>query len=92
MLELVCFEKKQADQLCGWFDAPAEKPAPAMTRRGKLITLTWKKAPHRVDDESFQAEDDTKVVTIQCEEEPALILETRLKPEPQGAAQMEAAQ
>jgi diacylglycerol kinase (ATP) len=92
MLELVCFEKKQADELREWFDAPAEKPAPAMTRRGKLITLTWKNAPHRVDDESFKAEDDTKVVTIQCEEEPALILETRLKPEPQAAAQMEAAQ
>ena len=59
---------------------------------GKLITLTWKDAPHRVDDESFKAESDTKVVTIQCEEEQALILETRLKPEPRAAAQMEAAQ
>jgi diacylglycerol kinase (ATP) len=91
MLELVCFEKKQADGLCDWFDAPAEKSAPALTRRGKLITLTWKDVPHRIDDESFKAEDDTKVVTIQCEEEQALILETRLKPEPHGAAQMEAA-
>ena len=92
MLELVCFEKKQADELCGWFDAPAESPPPALTRRGKLITLTWRGAPHRIDDESFKAEDDTKVVTIQCEEQPALILETRLKPEPQTAPQMEAAQ
>ena len=88
MLELVCFEKKQADELGAWFNAPAESAPPALTRRGKLITLTWKDAPHRVDDESFKAEDATKVVTIQCEEQPALILETRLKPEPtsRGAA------
>jgi diacylglycerol kinase family enzyme len=92
MLELVCFEKKQADELCEWFDAPAERAPPALTRRGKLITLTWKDAPHRVDDESSKAEDKTKVVTIRCEEEQALILETRLKPELQAAAQMEAAQ
>jgi hypothetical protein len=92
MLEAVCFEKKQSGELCEWFDAPAEKAPPTLTRRGKLITLTWKNAPHRVDDESFKAEDDTKVVTIQCDEEHALILETRLKPEPQAAVQLEAAQ
>lgn len=91
MLDVVCFEKKQANELCEWFGAPTEAP-PALMRRGKLITLTWKNAPHRVDDESFKAEDETKVVTIQCDEEHALILETRLKPEPQNAAQMEAAQ
>jgi diacylglycerol kinase (ATP) len=92
MLEVVCFEKKQADELGEWFGAPAEKHPPALTRRGKLITLTWKDAPRRIDDEAFKAEDTTKVVTIQCEEEPTLILETRLKPEPQAAVQMEAAQ
>ena len=92
MLEAVCFEKQKADELGEWFGAPAEKHPPALTRRGKLITLTWKNGPHRIDDESFKAEDTTKVVTIQCEEEPALILETRLKPEPRAAAQLEAAQ
>ena len=91
MLDVVCFEKQNAHDLCDWFDAPADKPPPTLTQRGKLITLTWKDAPHRVDDESFKAEDDTKVVTIQCEEQPALILETRLKPEPKPAEALETA-
>jgi diacylglycerol kinase (ATP) len=91
MIELVCFDKGKADELCEWFDTPAETVAPTTVRRGKLVTLSWSEAPHRVDDEAFKAEERTKVVTLRCDDEPARILETRLKPEPKANATLETA-
>ncbi len=97
MLDLVCFAKDREAELCEWFETPTDKPPPATVRRGKMITLTWQNATHRVDDEGFKPEDATKVVTLQCDEEPALVLETSLKPEPKAtdsetSGAMEAAQ
>jgi diacylglycerol kinase family enzyme len=91
MLELVCFEKEKADELCTWFEAPADKLLPATTRRGKLITLTWRDASHRVDDAAYKAEEKEKVVTLHCGEERALILESHLNADKNSSERMVAA-
>jgi diacylglycerol kinase family enzyme len=91
LLEAVCFEKEKTDELCRWFEVPADKPPPAMTRRGRLVTLTWRNAPHRIDDEAVKAEASEKLVTLHCGEEPALILESRLDSEKNSSGRMAAA-
>jgi diacylglycerol kinase family enzyme len=90
MLDLICFEKGKEEALGEWFETPADKPPPASVRRGKMITLTWTDAPHRIDDDARKGSKDTQVVTLQCEGEPAHVLETHLQP--QAAHKMEAAQ
>jgi diacylglycerol kinase family enzyme len=78
MLDLICFERKDRDRLSQWFDAPADAPPPGTIRRGRMITFTWRKAPYRIDDESFQAGDKTQTVTLACEDDPVSIIEAPL--------------
>jgi len=77
-LELVCFEKAKREELCEWLETPVDAPPPAVSRRGKMITLKWRDAAHRIDDSAFKADDAQQLVTLTCDDQPVQILESRL--------------
>jgi hypothetical protein len=81
MLDLICFAKEDRDKLSAWFETPAEGAPPGVTRRGKMITLTWRDAPHRVDDEVFKARDESRTVTLTCDDQQVIIIESPLEVE-----------
>jgi diacylglycerol kinase family enzyme len=78
MLDLICFEKSGRGKLANWFDAPAEAPPPGVTRRGKMVTFTWRGAPYRIDDEVYKAQTETRTLTIACDGEQVRVLECPL--------------
>jgi diacylglycerol kinase family enzyme len=78
MLDLICFDRADRDKLANWFATPAETPPPGVTRRGRMVTLTWRGAPHRVDDEAFKAKDQSQTLTLSCDDEPVIIVESPL--------------
>jgi diacylglycerol kinase family enzyme len=81
MLDLICFEKADRDKLSDWFETPAEAPPPGTTRRGKMVTFTFRDAPHRADDEAYKAKDDTQTITLTCDEQPVIIIESPIEVE-----------
>jgi diacylglycerol kinase family enzyme len=78
MLDLICFDKAQRSTLSEWFETPAERPPPGVTRRGRMVTFTWRSAPHRVDDEVHKPKPETQSLTLTCDSEPVIILECAL--------------
>jgi hypothetical protein len=81
MLDLICFDKSDSGKLSGWLEAPAEAPPPGVTRRGRMVSFSFRNAPWRVDDEVFKASDKAQTVTMTCEEQPALIIESPIEVE-----------
>jgi diacylglycerol kinase family enzyme len=81
MLDLICFEKADREKLSDWFDAPAEAPPPGTTRRGKMISFTFRNAPYRVDDEAHKAADKTQTITLTCDDQPVIIIESPIEVE-----------
>ena len=81
MLDLICFDKSDSSKLSGWLEAPAEAPPPGVTRRGRMVSFSFRNAPWRVDDEVFKASDKAQTVTMTCEEQPALIIESPIEVE-----------
>jgi diacylglycerol kinase family enzyme len=75
MLDVVCFPVEKRDELCQWVEAPAEASPPALWRRGRMITLTWRNAAHRIDDATFARKVKPQTTTICCDSEPAKVLE-----------------
>jgi hypothetical protein len=75
MLDLVCFPADKRHALCEWIETPAEAGPPALERRGRLVTLTWRNAAYRVDDQTFEATPKPQTVTIRCDSEPAQVLD-----------------
>jgi hypothetical protein len=90
MLDLICFDKKHRDELCDWLETPADKPPPGTTRRGRMITLSWRNAPYRIDDEAIKAEDRSLTFTITCDGDPVTILESPLRAENNSSQQLQA--
>jgi diacylglycerol kinase (ATP) len=90
MLDLICFDKKNRDELCGWLETPADKPPPGTVRRGRTVTLSWRDAPYRIDDEAIKAEDRSRTFTITCDGEPATILESPLSAENDSRQRLQA--
>lgn len=89
LLDFVGFAKDKRGELSQWLEAPAGAPLPAFTRRGKMVTLMWRNAPYRLDDESHEADGAENVVTLACEDEQARILEAQLSS--QAASKAESA-
>ncbi|HYD06671.1 MAG TPA: diacylglycerol kinase family protein [Reyranella sp.] len=81
MLDLICFEKADRDKLSDWFETPAEGPPPGTTRRGKMISFSWRNAPYRVDDEAHKATDEGQTITLTCDEQPVLVIESPIEVE-----------
>jgi diacylglycerol kinase family enzyme len=81
MLDLICFDKAGSRALSDWFEKPAEAPPPGVTRRGRMVSFNFRNAPWRVDDEAFKASDKAQTVTMTCEEQPAIIIESRIEVE-----------
>jgi hypothetical protein len=48
-----------------------------------MVTLTWSNAPYRVDDEAYKAKHGTRTLTLTCDEQPVLIIESPLQAEKQ---------
>jgi diacylglycerol kinase family enzyme len=81
MLDLICFGKEDSARLSEWFVTPPETSAPGVTRRGKMVTFTWRDAPWRIDDEAFKAKDESQTVTLTCDEQPVIIIESPIEVE-----------
>ena len=75
MLDLVCFPVDKRDELYEWVEAPAEASPPALWRRGHMITLTWRNAAHRIDDQTFEPKAKPQTAPIRCDSEPARVFE-----------------
>jgi diacylglycerol kinase family enzyme len=88
MLDLICFAKSDSGKLAGWLEKPAEAPPPGITRRGRMVSFTFRNAPWRVDDEAFKASNTAQTVTLTCDDQPVIIIESPLeveKKKPQAA-------
>jgi diacylglycerol kinase family enzyme len=81
MLDLICFEKADRDKLSQWFETPAEFPPPGLTRRGRMVSFSWHNAPYRVDDEAHKAKDEGQTVTLTCDDQPVIIIESPIEVE-----------
>lgn len=75
MLDLVCFPVDKRDELYDWVETPAEASPPALWRHGRMITLTWRNAAHRIDDETFEPKIKPLTATLRCDSEPARVFE-----------------
>lgn len=91
MLDLICFQKDDRDALSDWFETPAEAPPPGVTRRGKMVSFTWRDAPYRVDDEVTKASDKSQTLTLTCDEGQVSILEAQIEVEKQVPRETEPA-
>jgi diacylglycerol kinase family enzyme len=81
MLDLICFDKADSKKLAGWFETPAEAPPPGVTRRGRMVSFSFRNAPWRVDDEGFKANDKARTITMTCDEQPVIIIESPIEVE-----------
>ena len=83
-LDVVCFEKKRRDEMIEWLDAPQKTEPPVITKSGRKITVAWREAPSRVDDEFFEAKDKEQTAEITCAKFPAHVLLAKplVEPEP----------
>ena len=41
-----------------------------------MISFTFRDTPWRIDDEAHKAEDDAKTITLTCDEQPVIIIES----------------
>jgi diacylglycerol kinase family enzyme len=81
MLDLICFAKSDSGKLAGWLEKPAEAPPPGITRRGRMVSFSFRNAPWRVDDEAHKAKDEGQTVTLTCDEQPVIIIESPIEVE-----------
>jgi hypothetical protein len=78
MLDLICFNKAHRNKLSDWFETPAEGPPPGTTRRGRMISFSFRNAPWRVDDEAHAASGTGQTVTLTCDDTPVIIIESKI--------------
>jgi diacylglycerol kinase family enzyme len=81
MLDVICFDKESRNKLSEWFETPAEAPPPGVTRRGRMVSFSFRNAPYRVDDEAYKAKDQGQTVTLTCDDQPVIIIESRIEVE-----------
>jgi diacylglycerol kinase family enzyme len=81
MLDLICFDKASRDKLSEWFETPAEGPPPGVTRRGRMVSFSFRGTPHRIDDEAHKAKDEGQTITLTCDDTPVIIIESPIEAE-----------
>jgi diacylglycerol kinase family enzyme len=86
MLDLICFQTEDCDKLSEWFETPTESPPPGITRRGRMISFTFHNAPYRVDDEAHKAQAEGQTITLTCDEQPVIIIESSIEEKKSEAA------
>jgi diacylglycerol kinase family enzyme len=79
-LDVICFEADSRKELLKWLDAPLEEPPPVTARKGSEVCLTWRDAPNRLDDKSFDNDDKTLTAEIACEEATVCVIMPRKLP------------
>jgi diacylglycerol kinase family enzyme len=65
-LDVVCFKADERKALIEWLDSPQDDPPPAVMRQGAKIEVSWEKAPHRIDDRSFEANKVMQGAKLAC--------------------------
>jgi diacylglycerol kinase family enzyme len=73
-LDVVCFKANERKDLMEWLEAPQDDPPPATMRHGSKIEVSWEKAPHRLDDQGFEAHDFMQGAKLACEAKKVRIL------------------
>lgn len=73
-VDVVCIPEDKRKAFMAWLDAPMDSDPPVSSRKGSVVTLLWRDAPNRIDDESFDNEGKTHTAEITCEETPGCIL------------------
>jgi diacylglycerol kinase (ATP) len=79
-LDVICFEAGSRKELIKWLEAPLETPPPVLGRKGSEVCLTWRDAPNRLDDKSFDNEEKTLTAEIACEEATVCVVMPRKLP------------
>jgi diacylglycerol kinase (ATP) len=74
MLDIICFDADRRRDLAKWLEAPQDEPAPVVTRKGKIIEVTWADSANRLDDEAHGNRDSKQIAEITCEKEQVHIL------------------
>ena len=69
-LDVVMFEADERKALMKWLDAPQEDEPPVTFRKGAKVEVTFRDAPTRLDDESYEATGGKHSIDIVCEETP----------------------
>jgi hypothetical protein len=57
-----------------WIGAPQHRQPPVSIRRGRKVSIVWRKEPIRLDDDAVDAPSGTATVTVQLERAAAKIL------------------
>jgi diacylglycerol kinase family enzyme len=79
-LDVICFEADSRKELLKWLEAPHEEPPPVLARKGSEVCLTWRDAPNRLDDKSFDNDEKTLTAEIICEEATVCVVMPRKLP------------
>lgn len=69
-LDVVMFEADDRKALMKWIEAPQDDEPPVTFRKGAKIEVTFRDAPTRLDDESYDATGGKHSIDIVCEETP----------------------
>ncbi|WP_137045794.1 diacylglycerol kinase family protein [Pseudolabrys sp. FHR47] len=69
-LDIVMFEADERKALMKWLEAPQDDEPPATFRKGTEVEITFRDAPTRLDDESYEATGGKHSIDIVCEETP----------------------
>lgn len=69
-LDIVLFETDNRKALMKWLEAPQEEEPPVTYRKGAEVEVTFRDAPTRLDDESYEATGGKHSIDIVCEEAP----------------------
>lgn len=69
-LDVVMFEADDRKALMKWLEAPQDDEPPVTCRKGAKVEVTFRDAPTRLDDESYEATGGKHSIDIVCEETP----------------------
>lgn len=79
-LDIVLIEPDDRKALIEWIETPMEDKPPVTTRKGAEIEVTFRDAPTRLDDESFDATGGKHSIDLTCEERQLRIVIPRKHP------------
>jgi diacylglycerol kinase family enzyme len=74
LLEVVCVRPDDRKSMMTWIGAPQHRQPPVSIRRGRKVSIVWRKEPIRLDDEAVDAPKGTATVAVQLERAAAKIL------------------
>lgn len=67
-LDVVIFEANDRKALMKWIEAPQDNAPPVTVRKGTKVEVTFRDAPTRLDDESYEATGGKHSIDLACEE------------------------